>query len=538
MPIVPPLLPDDIDALKALVLAQQVALAERDHVVQQQRASLAQMQLALQARGLEIEHLKLQIAKLKRMQFGRSSEKLDRQIEQLEARLEDLQAEDGVTGSEPETTDSTLRQSSARRTLPEHLVREDRIYEPVELACPECGGDLKLLGEDISEQLDIITSAFKVIRHIRRKKACIRCDVIVQGQTPTRPIERGMATPAILSHIAVSKFCHHQPLYRVSEIWAREGIDYDRSVMARQLGMCCALVRPLEDALRRYVMAADKIHTDDTPISVLAPGTGKTKTGRLWVYVRDDRRSGATAPPAVWFAYSPNRQGIHPQTHLADFSGVLQADAYAAYDAIYKEGRIHESACLAHARRKIHDLHVQRATPMTTEALRRIGELYAIEATIRGQSPEQRKRIRQEQARPLLDNLEQWLRDWLSTLSSQVATAKAISYALNHWPALVYYSDDGIAEIDNNIAENALRSIAIGRKNYLFVGADSGGERAATMYALIGTCKLNGVNPEAYLTYVFTHIADHPVNRIEELLPWYVAEKLPQLPPPGQTSTL
>lgn len=530
MPIVPPLLPDDIDALKAMVLARDVALAERDNVVQQQRESLAQMRLALQARALEIEHLKLQIAKLKRMQFGRSSEKLDREIEQLESRLEDLQAEDGVADSEPETIESIPRKSSARRTLPDHLPREDRLYEPVEAACPECGGDLKLLGEDISEQLDIITSAFKVIRHIRRKKACVRCDVIVQGKTPTRPIERGMATPAVLSHIAISKFCHHQPLHRISEIWERAGVDYDRSVMARQLGMCCALVRPLEDALHRYVMAADKIHADDTPIAVLAPGTGKTKTGRLWVYVRDDRRSGATAPPAVWFAYSANRQGQHPQSHLASFSGVLQADAYAGYDAIYKEGRIRESACLAHARRKIHDLHVQRATPMTTEALRRIGELYVIEAQIRGQSPEQRKRVRQEQARPLLDNLEQWLHDWLSTLSSQVATAKAINYALNHWSALVYYCDDGIAEIDNNIAENALRSVALGRKNYLFVGADSGGERAATMYALIGTCKLNGINPEAYLTYVFTHIADYPVNRIADLLPWNVADRLRLLP--------
>ena len=253
-------------------------------------------------------------------------------------------------------------------------------------------------------------------------------------------------------------------------------MEYDRSVMARQLGLCCALVRPLADALRKYVMAADKIHTDDTPISVLAPGAGKTRKGRLLVYVRDDRRSGATAPPAVWFGYSPNR-----------------------------EGRIQEAACMAHARRKIHDLHVHCATPKTTEALRRIAELYAIEAKIRGQSSEQRKHIRQEQARPLLDNLEQWLRTWLSTLSLQIPTSKAINYALNQWAALVYYCDDGTAEIDNNI-----------------------GERAATMYALIGTCKLNGINPEAYLTDVLTHIADHPVNRIEELLPWHVAPKLPQ----------
>ena len=252
MPIAEPFLPDDIDALKAMILARDVALAERDSLLQQQRDSLAQMKLALQARALEIEHLKLQIAKLKRMQFGRSSEKLDRKIEQLEARLEDLQTEDGVTDDTPEAAEPTPRKSSARRILPDHLPREDRIYEPVEVACPECGGELKLLGEEISEQLDIITLAFKAIRHIRRKKACVRCDAIVQGKTPTRPIERGMATPAVLSHIAISKFCHHIPLYRVSEIWAREGVEYDRSVMARQLGLCCTLVRPLADALQQY----------------------------------------------------------------------------------------------------------------------------------------------------------------------------------------------------------------------------------------------------------------------------------------------
>jgi hypothetical protein len=303
-------------------------------------------------------------------------------------------------------------------------------------------------------------------------------------------------------------------------------VDLDRSTMARWIGACGALLRPLVESLRRYVLAPGKVHADDTPMPVLAPGNGQTKTGRLWVYVRDDRNSGSAAPPAVWFAYSPNRQGQHPQLHLAQFSGVLQADAFAGYNEVYADGHVREAACMAHARRKIHDLHVRRATATTTEALRRIGELYAIEAQIRGQPPDQRREIRQQQARPLLDSLELWLRERLLTLSTQSDTTRAINYMLNQWQALVYYCEDGMVEIDNNIAENALRGCCLGRKNFLFMGADSGGERAAAMYSLIGSARLNGIDPQAYLRYVLTHIADHPVNRVQELLPWNVANQL------------
>ena len=420
MPAAPDTLPDDIEALKAL-------LRQRDGELQQLRDTVSTLEQALSVRSLEIEQLKLQLAKLRRMQFGRKSEKLDRQIEQLETRLEDLLAEEGehpVDAAVSEPTPTTPR--PARQPLPAHLPREDRVLEPQEQDCPSCGGKLK----------------------------------------------------------------------------------------------------PLVEALRRYVLAPGKVHADDTPMPVLAPGNGQTKTGRLWVYVRDDRNAGSTAPPAVWFAYSPNRQGQHPQSHLAQFSGVLQADAFAGYNEVYADGRITEAACMAHARRKIHDLHVRRATATTTEALRRIGELYAIEAQIRNQLPDQRREIRQQQARPLLDSLESWLRERLLTLSTQSDTTKAINYMLNQWQALVYYCEDGTAEIDNNIAENALRGCCLGRKNFLFMGADSGGERAAAMYALIGSARLNGIDPQAYLRYVLTHIADHPVNRVEELLPWNVAEQL------------
>jgi transposase len=519
MPLLP--MPDDVDALKALLL-------QRDGELQSLRATVSTLELALSVCTLEIEQLNLQIAKLRRMQFGRKSEKIDRKLAQLEARLEDLIAEEGAVEQKTATAAAAPRPKSPHQPLPEYLPREERIIEPLEEACPQCGGNLKPLGEDVSEQLEVIEAAFKVIRHVRRKKACACCDCIVQAPAPTRPIARSFAGPALLENIAVSKFADHQPLYRQAVIHARRGVNLDPSTTGRWMGACGVLISPLVEALRRHVFAGGKLHTDDTPMPVLSPGNGQTKTGRLWVYVRDDRNSGSTVPPAVWFAYSPNRQGQHPQSHLAGFNGVLQADAFAGYDKIFTDGGVIDAACMAHARRKIHDLRVRKATPTTTEILRRIGELYAIESQIRGQPADERKRIRQLQARPLLAELDIWLRNRLLTLSTQSDTTKAINYMLNQWQALIYYCDDGEAEIDNNIAENALRGCRLGRKNFLFLGADSGGERAAAMYGLIGTARMNGIDPEAYLRYVFTHIADYPINRVADLLPWNVADRLQQ----------
>jgi transposase len=515
-----PSLPDDINALKAL-------LRQRDGELQSLRDTVSTLELALSVRTLEIEQLNLQITKLKRMQFGRKSEKIDRKLEQMETRLEDLIAEEGAAEQKVPAS-VTPRQKSPHKPLPENLPREEHIIDPQETACPQCGGNLKPLGEDVSEQLEVIEAAFKVIRHVRRKKACSCCDCIVQAPTPSRPIQRSFAGPGLLANIAVNKFADHQPLYRQAVIHARHGVELDPSTTGRWMGACGVLVQPLVEALRRYVVAPGKIHADDTPMPVLSPGNGQTKTGRLWVYVRDDRNSGSTTPPAVWFAYSPNRQGQHPQSHLADFSGVLQADAFPGYDKIFTDGHVKEAACMAHARRKVHDLHARKATPTTTEILRRISELYAIESQIRGQPADERKRIRQLQARPLLDELELWLRNKVLTLSTQSDTTKAINYILNQWQALIYYCDDGVAEIDNNIAENALRGCCLGRKNFLFLGADSGGERAAAMYSLIGSARMNGLDPEAYLRYVFTHIGDHPINRVADFLPWNVADRLTQ----------
>jgi transposase len=377
------------------------------------------------------------------------------------------------------------------------------------------------LGEDISEVLECVPASFYVIRHVRPKLSCTGCDVIVQAPAPSRPIERGLAGPGLLAHVLTAKFGDHLPLYRQCEIYAREGVDLDRSTLAQWVGESSQLLRPLVEAMRVYVMSGNKLHADDTPVPVLAPGNGKTKTGRLWTYVRDDRPAGDPAAPAVWFGYSADRKGEHPQQHLREYSGTLQADAYAGFEQLYKEdGRIQEAACWAHARRKFYDLLEAHRSPIAGEAIERIGQLYAIEKEIRGRPPDQRRTVRQTRSRPLLISLHDWFEASLLKLSRKSDTTAAIRYALTRWDALVRYCDDGRIEIDNSAAERALRAVALGRKNYLFAGSDAGGERAAAIYSLIGTAKLNELDPEAYLREVLTRIADHPVNRIAELFPW------------------
>ena len=496
--------PDD---LKALIVSQHQLIVSRDD---------------------EIEQLKLLIAKLRRMQFGRSSEKLHRQIEQLELRLEALQVNDAeMVAAIPEPITSVESGSrSIRQPLPAHLPREVRTHFPKQESCPDCGGKLRKLGEDVSEMLERIPESFLVIRHVRVKLACASCERIVQAAAPSRPLERGMAGPGLLAHVLVSKYGDHLPLYRQAEIYGREGVELERSTLADWVGGASRLFQPLVEALRRHVMSAAKLHADDTPVPVLAPGLGKTKTGRLWTYVRDDRPAGDQTPPAVWFAYTPDRKGEHPQAHLNQFRGTLQADAYAGFEQIYEGGRIQEAACWAHVRRKFYDLQVAHKSAVAAEALERIGALYALEKEIHGRSPEERREMRNTRSRPLLGSLKPWFEETLGKLSRKSDTAMAVRYALGRWEALMRYCDDGRLEIDNNAAERALRAVALGRKNYLFAGSDRGGESAAAIYSLIGTAKLNGIDPESYLRNVLSRIAEHAINRIDELLPWNLAEQL------------
>ena len=531
----------DNGALKALAIELQGELRQQRENLARQEAELAaleaefaaqRLQLAEQGEELrtrrdQIEHLKLLVEKLRRTLFGRKSEKIVVQLEQLELELEELEtaqaaAETIADGVRPEAPQARPK----RKPLPAHLPRQAFTHIPEHECCPDCGGSLKQFGEDVSEQLEYVPESFKVIRHVRPKFACTACERVVEAPAPPRPIERGLAGPALLAHVLVSKFCDHQPLYRQSEIYARQGVEIERSTLAGWVGASSALLDPLVDALREHVLAGRKIHADDTPMPVLAPGTGKTKTGRLWTYVRDERSAGEKTAPAVWFAYSEDRKGEHPRAHLKNFKGALQADAYSGFHHLYDGGTIYEVACWAHCRRKFYEIHTAHPSPITTEALDRIGAFYGIEEEIRGKPVDLRRQVRQSRARPLLEDFRTWMEKMLRRLSPKSETAAAIRYALSRWRALVRYVDDGLLEIDNNPAERALRCVALGRKNYLFAGADSGGERAAAIYSLIGSAKLNGLDPELYLRTVLAQIADHPISRIVELLPWNLADTL------------
>jgi transposase len=496
------------------------------------RAFAQALQSELYAKTLHIEKLRAQLARLKRANFGQSSEKIERQIDLLELIIGE--AEESEAESEARTA-STLAPGAApakpartgnRRPLPEHLPREI-ITHAGPCACPACGSErLRKIADDEREVLEYVPSHFKVVVHVRPKLSCRDCETITQPPMPDLPIERGRPGAGLLAHVAVAKYADHLPLNRQSEIYAREGVELDRSTLADWIGRMAWLLRPLSEAIGDYARAGPSVHADDTPIPVQEPGRGSIRTGRLWVVVRDERTWGSANQPAAYYQYSPDRKGVHAQALLKPCCGFLHADAYGGFDKLYAPdpitGQTHliEVACWAHARREIFEAHASTKSPLAREALERIGALFAIEREINGQSAEHRLAVRQARSAPLLEELKDFLETCLTRISRKADLANAIRYSLKLWTALTRFTGDGRLEMTNNAAERAIRPLTLGRRNWTFLGSDTGGDRAAVFYTLIQTCKLNAINPEAYLADVIGRIADHPAKRIDELLPW------------------
>ena len=528
-------LPDDIEELKAALVAARAEVASA-------RAQRSDDQAL-------IAHLKLQIEKLNRDRYGPRSERTARLLDQLELQLAELEAsatEDEIAAemAAAKTTKVTsfTRRRPARKPFPAHLPRE-RVIVPGPTACACCGGArLSKLGEDITETLEVIPKSWKVIQPVREKFTCRDCEKISQAPAPFHVLARGWAGPSLLAMILFEKFGQHQPLNRQAERYAKEGLPFSLSTLADQVGGCTAALMPLFKRLEAHVLSAERLHGDDTTVPVLAKG--KTDTGRIWVYVRDDKPFGGPAPPAAVFYYSRDRAGEHPQAHLATYTGIFQADAYSGYGKLYEPGRspgpIFEAACWVHARRPFFvmaDLaeNARRKaqgktpaviSPLALEVVRRIDALFDIERTINGQSAERRKAVRQELSAPLVADLEAWMREQRAKLSRGNDVAKAMDYMLKRWTVFTRFLDDGRICLSNNAAERGVRGIALGRKAWLFAGSDRGGQRAAVMFTLIHTAKLNDVDPQAWLADVLARINDHNIRRLDELLPWNWAAEM------------
>ena len=473
----------------------------------------------VKSQALRIAKLEHQLAGHRRHRFGSKSETMD----QLQLRLEEEEIAASKTVPPVHNDTASPKTRPRRKPLPADLPRNEEVLSPG-AACT-CGGKLRVLGEDVTEELDYVPGRFVVNRIVRPRMACTCCETICQAPLPSRPIERGRPGAGLLAHVLISKYADHLPLYRQSQIFEREGIDLDRSTLCDWVGKATALLEPLADAIGRHVLSGPAIFADDTPLKMQAPGNGRTKTARIWTYVRDERPWLGPDPPAAWYQFTVDRKGEHPAQHLNGFEGWMHADGYAGFNELYRSGSIREVACMAHIRRKFVDVFQSESSVIAEEAIKRIAGLYAVEKAGRGRPPDKRVQLRQDRARPILDDLEGWLHAQLPRISGKSELAKAIRYALARMKKLRPYLDHGFLEIDNNTAERAMKPVAIGRKNYLFVGSEGGGKAAATAYTLIETAKLNGVDPQAWLTHVLGGIADHKITRLDELMPWrYTAE--------------
>ena len=491
-------LPDDPDQLKAMLLAERA----------------------------ESNRLRQIIKELQRHRFGRRAESLPE--DQLQLALEEAEQVEAAGHAEIEEKISAERNVRAakrranRGTLPAHLPRIEKVVEVESTICPCCSGMLHRIGEDVAERLDIVPAQFRVLVVRRPKYGCRVCqDVMVQAPAPARLIEGGLPTEATVAQVLVSKFADHLPLYRQSQIYGRQGVYLDRSTLADWVGRAAFLLRPIQERLFDRLKASPKLFADETTAPVLDPGRGRTKTGQLFAYVRDDRPWGGSDPPGVVYLYAPDRKAERPIAHLAGFSGILQVDGYGGYTVLARRNAAQLAFCWSHVRRRFYELAQSGPAPIATEALARIAAIYQIESGIRGQSAEDRRTVRQQRSRSLVAALEPWLREKLALISQKTKLAEAIRYALSRWDGLCMFLDDGRIEIDNNVVERTIRPLALTRKNALFAGSDSGAGHWATIASLIETCKLTGVDPQAYLDDVITRIVNgHPQNRLDELLPW------------------